>query len=670
MKQRVKVLLSMLVLLLLVNSIAVCASADITDAHDGNCAIMQGEYIIGDESVISENTDNKISIEKEESNTDNYTEKSDKEDNNENNNTENNNAEENNKENNNAEINNNEIQNDFSDSIKEVPVYESLGNSEESKESQKNTITENDNQENTDELNKDNSTKSNDMQNISQESEKADNALKAVESITVTKTTYNTISFKWQRAEGAKRYLIYRSTKADRGFKRIANITKLNYVDKKNIVTGRTYYYKIITYNNGKRGEAKIFSAQTSPEKVTDLKAYINQKSQIELTWKKAKGAKSYAIYRSENKSSGYKKIKEVKRCKYTDTNAKKNITYYYKVVAINGKARGKAVRCSATIADALNYEEMKAVWISYLDFAMLKDKNEKTFRKNVGKMYDEITDNGLNTVIVHVRSHSNAIYPSKYYPWAGYITSQNNGPSYDPLKIMIEEAHKRKLSFHAWINPYRLANSGVANPASNGNINKIVNGVAEIVSNYQVDGIHFDDYFYPSSDRTEQSEKMKNVNKMIKKVYKKIKSINNTVVFGISPSGQMSYAKSIGCDVESWLSDDGYVDYLMPQLYWSDEYETASGAVINMFSQRMNEWMDINENDIPLYAGLALYKVGNTVKNAWGNDYGWGNSDDNLYRQYNKAKDNGYMGYSLYRFEWLTKEIAQDELEQLNEMN
>ncbi len=492
--------------------------------------------------------------------------------------------------------------------------------------------------------------------------------LPAVSGLKVKQKTYNSIYLKWNRVKGATGYIIYRSTRENNGYKKIATTKSKAYTDKK-LITGKKYYYKIVAYEGKINGEDSIVSVTLKPSKVSKLKASVSG-SKIVLTWGKGAGASKYQIYRSTSKGSGYTKIATTTKLKYTDKKVTKGVKYYYRVYALKNNAKSGYRQCEGIITSALNYENMKAVWISYLDYTKLKDKSEKAFRSNIASMYKKASEQGLNTVIVHVRAFSDAVYPSDYYDWASFVTSNSNGPGYDPLTIMVEEAHKQKLSFHAWINPYRSKSGTVLDPASTTNINRIVNGVGEIVSNYAVDGIHFDDYFYASSDKTSQSTKMKDVNKMIKKVYSKIKSINKTVVFGISPAGEISYAHSIGCDVEEWLSNSGYVDYLMPQLYWSDEYENSSGEIVTMFTDRMTEWEEINENDTPLYVGMALYKVGTLVESAWGTDYGWNNADDNLYQQYKAAKEYGYLGYSLYRYDWLEKSISKKELKNLKKLN
>lgn len=178
------------------------------------------------------------------------------------------------------------------------------------------------------------------------------------------------------------------------------------------------------------------------------------------------------------------------------------------------------------------------------------------------------------------------------------------------------------------------------------------------------MDGIHFDDYFYVPgmADGLPQSDKMEYVNNLIRKVYYNIKCIDKDVSFGISPAGNISYTMSQGTDIETWLSNEGYVDYIMPQIYWTDSYVTGD-ELGSMFSNRCREWSKLNKIGIPMYVGLALYRVGEESDV----DLGWGMCDTNLAVQYGKALSYGYKGYALFRYMWLEYDTASAELENLN---
>ncbi len=351
----------------------------------------------------------------------------------------------------------------------------------------------------------------------------------------------------------------------------------------------------------------------------------------------------------------------------------------------------------SAMRVKAQSLHDKKACWVSYQDISNeLKDKSEADFRNALSKMYDNILDNNMNTVIMHVRAMGDAMYPSNYYPWSTYITSKRNAPSYDPLKIMVEMAHEKGLKIEAWVNPYRISlsdtttdsfkatayysqykdyimeykNSGdqtcmVLDPSKQETRDLITEGVKEIVANYDVDAIHFDDYFYVDGmvDGLSQSERMNNVNMLVKQVYSAIKAINPNCQFGISPAGNLSNARAQGADIDTWMSEEGYIDYIMPQIYWSDTYKLSNGTITTMYSDRCKAWQEINKIDIPIYVGLALYRVGEDSSI----DKGWAESDSNLAQQYEIAYGMEYDGYGLFRYEWLDKNISTDELNNLN---
>ena len=123
-----------------------------------------------------------------------------------------------------------------------------------------------------------------------------------------------------------------------------------------------------------------------------------------------------------------------------------------------------------------------------------------------------------------------------------------------------------------------------------------------------------------------------------------------------------MDNARNDGADIDTWLSEQGYVDYIMPQLYWTDNFVTDDGELVRLYSERCQDWMDINQLDLPIYAGLALYKAGEEYEN----DLGWSQSDDNLSYQCDCAYAIGYDGFALFRYEWLEDETAVNELENL----
>ena len=255
---------------------------------------------------------------------------------------------------------------------------------------------------------------------------------------------------------------------------------------------------------------------------------------------------------------------------------------------------------------------EKRAIFISYIEYQdYLKGKNKQDITNEITKMIDNIKKYKFNMLILHVSPFSDAIYESKIFPSSSSIVNKEGEKlPIDVLSYFIEVAHKNNIELHAWINPYRISNStdvtklsftnpaykwlntnnvkvienkGIYyNPASSEVHDLIISGIEEIVKNYDVDGIHLDDYFYP--DTTIDLEnyqpfentisltdyRLSNTNKLVKDIYDKIKSINNKVLFGISPEGNIenNYNNNYA-DVKKWISEKGYIDYIMPQLYY-----------------------------------------------------------------------------------------------------
>ncbi len=310
---------------------------------------------------------------------------------------------------------------------------------------------------------------------------------------------------------------------------------------------------------------------------------------------------------------------------------------------------------------------EVRGIWISYVDFedAGLYNKSEADFKANTQKMFNNISRRGFNTVYFHVRPFDDAIYPNSSFNWCKYISKKPL--NYDALSILIDTAHQYNIQFHAWINPYRITLNKIYNPAKKSTTRRITAGVREIIENYDVDGIHFDDYFYPSKSKGNKyykvsvKKRMKNVNRMITTVYSAIKEYDKNIQFGISPAGNVEYAKSIGCDLDTWLTYDGYVDYIIPQIYWSDNY-ILNGRKKTMYSDTLDEWADIGLGNVPVYTGLALYKAG--TKSSV--DRGWRRSFNNLKKQIKLADIYGCQGYVMFSYKYLFTRAGKKEIKKI----
>ena len=345
-----------------------------------------------------------------------------------------------------------------------------------------------------------------------------------------------------------------------------------------------------------------------------------------------------------------------------------------------------------------------RAMWISYLEWPLLDTAGAEAFTASVCTALDNCVSAGLNTVIVQVRPFSDAIYPSRIYPWSHVVTgTQGQSPGFDPLAIFIEQAHARGLLFEAWINPYRVRLNGsvldnalaAENPAvlhpdwvretENGLFydpslpevqEMVAQGVLEILRNYKVDGIQFDDYFYPTMDEDFDAERFAqyaagqtlaewrraNVNALVKKVYEAIKAEDPAVVFGISPQGNNdnNYTQQYS-DVGLWLSTPGYVDYIMPQVYWGFDYTTQNGSQRYAFGNIIDEWLAMpRDASVSLAFGLGAYRIG-AGDGSQAESTEW-QSGHNLADMARLLAARGADGYALYRYEQMfcSREYAE----------
>ena len=344
----------------------------------------------------------------------------------------------------------------------------------------------------------------------------------------------------------------------------------------------------------------------------------------------------------------------------------------------------------------ALNYKTVKGMWISYFElYPILTGKDPSSFRKGIGNYYDNAVSLGINTVFVHVRPYGDAIYESEYFPWSKYCTGYiGEDPGYDPLDIMIDEAHKRGLSFHAWINPLRCYQQDDAPQVPDGYLTKqwydhndgdyivkvndywylnpaykevrelIALGVSEIVSGYDVDGVHIDDYFYPTTEEwfdstayynssyTDLSEfRLDNCSKMTAAMYSAVKSHNSTALFGISTQGNIANnIYTLYADVERWCTQPGYADYMAPQIYYGFENSAQP------FETVVEQWDEmLSGTGKKLIPGLAVYKIG--AEDTWAGDgaYEWINDTNIIKRQIQfSSTAASYGGVILYSYQFI----------------
>ena len=373
------------------------------------------------------------------------------------------------------------------------------------------------------------------------------------------------------------------------------------------------------------------------------------------------------------------------------------------RAVEESGQASSSAVPSASPASQTGEAEEetLVGVWVPYfsLDTA---EHTQEAFEEHYRQIAQTAQEKGINAMFVHVRPFSDALYPSAYYPWSHILTgTQGRDPGYDPLQFMIDTTHQLGMEFHAWINPLRVKTSetpaaladnnpygtlgaespgyfmeydgGVyLNPAYPAVRSLIAGGAAEIAQNYDVDGIHFDDYFYPSEDASLDSAayeaytqtveqplpllewRAASINAMVAQVYESVKAAREEVVFGISPQGNIQNDEAMGADVKTWAAVPGYVDYLAPQLYFSFENQALP------YQQALEEWAALPRHQgLKLYAGLALYKAGTDADGGT-----WLTRDNIIALQAEAALNAGYQGVILYSSEYLDAAQAAKELE------
>lgn len=342
---------------------------------------------------------------------------------------------------------------------------------------------------------------------------------------------------------------------------------------------------------------------------------------------------------------------------------------------------------------------EMRAYWVSYLDLqTKLQNQTEEAAKAHLDEIIQNVADSGGNTIFLQVRPYSDALYESEFFP-ASHIASGTQGKSYsfDILEYVTTEAHKNNVKVQAWINPFRVKDSNrppelsadnpakkwldegsrnvievddgiYYNPASEEAQALIVSGVEEIVKNYDVDGVQFDDYFYPTTDAsfddveykayqleggalTLSKWRQENVNTLVKSVYSIIKASAPDVQFGISPMADIekNYTEQYA-DVKTWAATSGYVDYLMPQIYFGFLHATVP------YQETLDSWNALTEQGpVKLMVGLAVYKIGE--EDQWAGDAGkqeWTDESGTiLARQIEAArKEESYGGVGFYRYD------------------
>ena len=329
--------------------------------------------------------------------------------------------------------------------------------------------------------------------------------------------------------------------------------------------------------------------------------------------------------------------------------------------------------------------KEMRAVWMASvygLDWPQ-SVYNVASQKQQYINYLEKMKTLNMNAIYFQVKGMGDAFYNSSYEPWSAYITgTRGQDPGYDVLKFMIDEAHARDIEFHAWMNPYRVATrSGISssfpalhpavkpewvvdfptiriyNPALPEVRQRLVDIVKETITRYDVDGIHFDDYFYPEGETLEdqadyqkygagistiQNFRRDNVDKAIKGVYDAIVATKPGVVFSVSPAPEISKNyNSLYADVVKW-NKEGWIDVVIPQLYQD------IGNRYNDFQLRLNEW-SANSFKAALMIGHGFYRFGDSAAPAAFQ------STEELQSQFNLTKKNPkVVGNVMYSAKFL----------------
>ncbi len=339
----------------------------------------------------------------------------------------------------------------------------------------------------------------------------------------------------------------------------------------------------------------------------------------------------------------------------------------------------------------------MRGIWLTYKEYDALGltiMESETSFRNNADTLLEEAQKYGINTVFLHARAFDDAFWRSESFRASKYVgadeslTAAQAYAEYDPFGVFLEEAHKYGMEVHAWLNPYRVSLDYYYDPADDASIERMLIAVRELLAyesnGEKIDGIHIDDYFYHAakgyyrpqdpSDRyaivgsessrpqsgkyrvVTSAEKRANVNKMVRKVYSVVSEAGRT--FGISPTGNYDNDMRDGADIDTWLSQDGYTDYIIPQIYWTNQWGKEGHT--RMFTNRLDQFLAKRKNGARFYVGLALYRAAETQGKS---DPGWRWKKTNLADQIAELEKKGADGYVLFSSQYLFKSSAAQEL-------
>lgn len=327
--------------------------------------------------------------------------------------------------------------------------------------------------------------------------------------------------------------------------------------------------------------------------------------------------------------------------------------------------------------------------WMTYSEIAVtdtLKGKND--YEKHIDSLFKKMKTAGVTDCFVHVRPFADAMYSSEYYPASVYMKKAND---FNPFDVIVSLGESYGIGIHAWVNPYRISskpladnshyykryrqeNSDIISAVSGVYFNPcrlevqslIIEGIDELLSNYDIKGIHIDDYFYPpdfgNKDKrdyeayVEKGGKLslsqwrkENINSLVSAIYCKVKSFGEDKIFSISPGGNIKRnTEEIYADVYSWCKG-GYCDIILPQIYFGFENETLP------FESCLDSWLSITDKEkVTLIPALALYKRGKEDIYAGSGKDEWRKNADIIQRQIEMIKRKDCQGFGLYSVSYI----------------
>lgn len=357
-----------------------------------------------------------------------------------------------------------------------------------------------------------------------------------------------------------------------------------------------------------------------------------------------------------------------------------------------------------ATPPQAVQNGEIKAIWLSQFDLSPIylegdSQRSQADFTAKMETVLNNVVFSGFNTVFLQIRPNADSMYPSEYYPQSAYVTGTlGKGADYDPVAIIVALAHDRNLSIHAWINPMRGMNEEeilqvsreyairrwydsdsvrgkyiilvdgkwYLNPAYKEVSDLIVAGAEEALTRYDFDGLHMDDYFYPTTDpgfdaiaynafgngKTLAEFRRGNLNLLVKRLYEMTHSLGGGRVFGVSPAGNadLVYNEQYA-DIYAWCARSGYIDYICPQVYFGLEHGSLDfQKVCNTYSQM------IKAENIDLIIGMTFGKA-LSGEDKWAGEgkNEWKEHKDVLKRSLESTKDLAHCrGVSVFCYRYL----------------